>query len=66
VSGRYQEGYVQGCRKGREDCGAEIERLRAALRMLIDNVETGSYESTGQAIAEAEKLLSECNMAAAN
>lgn len=32
-------------------------RLRSALRTLIDNVRTGSYESTGQAIDEAEKLL---------
>jgi uncharacterized Zn finger protein len=37
MSGRYQEGYVQGCRKGREDCEAEIERLRAALTEIAEN-----------------------------
>ena len=34
-----------------------IEALEAALRMLIDNVKTGSYESTGQAIAAIEAWL---------
>lgn len=34
-----------------------IEALEAALRMLIDNVETGSYESTGEAIKSARAML---------
>jgi hypothetical protein len=34
MSGRYQEGYVQGCRKGREDAEPEIERLRAENAQL--------------------------------
>jgi hypothetical protein len=36
-----------------------IDRLREALRSVIDNVQSGSYESTGQAIDKAEKLLAE-------
>jgi hypothetical protein len=44
-----------------EEAAIEIERLRAAMRTVIDNVRTGSYESTGQAIDDAEKLLPECN-----
>jgi hypothetical protein len=35
----------------------ENERLRAALNRLIDNVQSGSYESTGQCIDECRKLL---------
>ncbi len=42
----------------------EIERLRAqnaelleVLERLIENVETGSYESTGQAIQEARTTI---------
>lgn len=31
MSNRYQEGYVNGCRKTRDEMQAEIERLRAAL-----------------------------------
>ena len=44
----------------RSVCGsaaAEIERLRAAVQMLIDNIETGSYESTGMAVDHAKVLL---------
>jgi hypothetical protein len=36
---------------------ARIEALEAALRMVIDNVETGSYESTGEAIKIARAAL---------
>jgi hypothetical protein len=35
----------------------EINNLRAALDSLIDNVQTGSYESTGQCVDECKKLL---------
>jgi hypothetical protein len=35
----------------------QCARLQAALSTIIDNVETGSYESTGLAIREAKKLL---------
>lgn len=40
-------------------CKAEAEnaRLRVAIQQLIDNIETGSYESTGQAVEHAKKLL---------
>jgi DnaJ-class molecular chaperone len=40
-----------------EEAAARIEALEAALRMLIDNVESGSYESTGQAIDSARAAL---------
>lgn len=40
MSGRYQEGYVNGCRKGRADCEPEIERLRAALQAITDLCKT--------------------------
>jgi hypothetical protein len=40
-----------------EKQAARIEALEAALRMLIDNVETGSYESTGQATDSARAAL---------
>lgn len=35
------------------------DRLKAALLMLIDNVETGSYESTGQAIDLARRATAD-------
>ena len=37
MSGRYQEGFVRGSRKTREELGAEIERLRAALEEIADD-----------------------------
>lgn len=39
------------------DMADEIERLRELLRSLIDNVETGSYESTGQCLDECKREL---------
>ena len=42
-----EEDTVYSCMAKLKENGAEIERLRAALRMVIDNVETSSYESTG-------------------
>jgi hypothetical protein len=33
--------------------------MREVLRAVIDNVRSGSYESTGQVLDEAEKLLAE-------
>jgi hypothetical protein len=35
-----------------------FDPLVSALERLIDNVETGSYESTGQAVEEARAALS--------
>jgi len=34
----------------------EVEQLRTELRSVIDNVRSGSYESTMQAIDRAETL----------
>jgi hypothetical protein len=34
-----------------------VNRYEQALRSLIDNSRSGSYESTGMAVDEAEKLL---------
>lgn len=36
---------------------ARIEVLEAALRKVIENNDSGSYESTGQAIDEARAVL---------
>lgn len=38
MSGRYQEGFVNGHRKGMADCEPEIERLRAALKECADEL----------------------------
>jgi hypothetical protein len=43
----------------RQLIGFAINTFVAALRTVIDNVRTGSYESTGQAVDKAEKLLAE-------
>ena len=36
---------------------ARIEQLEAALRVIIENNDHGSYESTGQAINDARAAL---------
>jgi len=45
--------------KSSHEAADRIEALEKALRMLIDNVETGSYESTGEAIKIARTALSQ-------
>lgn len=39
------------------DLADRIDELEAALEKIIENVETGSYESTGQAIDIARAAL---------
>ena len=51
MSGRYQEGYVQGFRKAQADAGTEIARLREEISLLARKIndldtKTGSEEIT--------------------
>ena len=38
MSGRYQEGFVQGCRKGLEDAEVEIERLLRCIASIEEEL----------------------------
>jgi hypothetical protein len=55
ISGAVEDGEVPS--RLLVEAADRIEALEAALRALIDNIETGSYESTGQAVDVARAAL---------
>lgn len=39
------------------DAADKIDQLESTVRMLIDNIESGSYESTGMAVDQVKAQL---------